>query len=286
MIDRRVPPILHHVWPGADPFPATRAPAARFHAWRASWLAHHPDWSLRFHRCGPTGHPRLDALLADPAYTVVVKADVLRWWVLWQTGGVYADTDVECTGPLGAPWRAMLHGFDVALAYEPQPWRLGPHGWRPGGASDLPELRVLSPALVAARPRAPTLARLVDALLDAVAEAGPRAANAEPHAHCGPLAVTERLAGDRAVFPVPAAYAYPEAGPPPPHGVCSTIHHWTGGGTFEGWTRVDRTGDGTRAARRPGAPAPPATKRFRTPEGLAAHVQMLAQRAAAKGGRP
>ncbi len=279
-----VPPILHHVWPGADPFPATRAPAARFHAWRASWLAHHPDWSLRFHRCGPTGHAGVDALLADPRYTVVVKADVLRWQVLWQTGGVYADTDVECAGPLGDVWRSFPFREDVAVAYEPAPWRLGPHGWRPGGAPALPGISVLSPALVAARPRAPAVGRLVDALVAGAALAGPRAANAEPHVHTGPLAVTDRLEGDPSVRLLAASLAYPEAGPAGP-GLCSTIHHWTGGGTFEGWTRVDRTGDGTAIARRAGASERPATRRFRTPEGLAAHLHLMATAAAAAKGR-
>ncbi len=56
-----IPKIIHHVWPGADPF------KAKYHEWRLSWMRHHPDWQFRFWR---GNEPTLDTLtrqaMADP----------------------------------------------------------------------------------------------------------------------------------------------------------------------------------------------------------------------------
>ena len=37
-----IPKIIHHVWPGDDPF------REKFHAWRESWMRLHPDWTFYF----------------------------------------------------------------------------------------------------------------------------------------------------------------------------------------------------------------------------------------------
>ena len=39
-----IPKIIHHVWPGADPF------KEKFHNFRNSWMKNHPDWTFYFWR--------------------------------------------------------------------------------------------------------------------------------------------------------------------------------------------------------------------------------------------
>ena len=90
-----IPKLIHHVWPGEDPF------RPELHRFRQSWMQHHPDWSFRFWRTdlgdGVSGEVR--ALLADPRYSVVVKSDVARFELLRVHGGIYVDSDLECLRP-------------------------------------------------------------------------------------------------------------------------------------------------------------------------------------------
>src|SRR5262249_39837280 len=70
-----IPRTIHHVWPGSDNF------RAELHGFRASFLRHHPDWSMHFWRTelGGEAFEEVRALLADPRYTVVAKSDVARF---------------------------------------------------------------------------------------------------------------------------------------------------------------------------------------------------------------
>lgn len=125
-----IPRILHHIWLGS-PFPA------RFHAFRASWLEHHPVKDgeyLLIEKChivilclisdpiypaskGWTHHvwtdvevaPLLDILWNKKAYLAAPnygqKADILRYELLQRHGGLYVDVDMECVRSLDG-----LHG--------------------------------------------------------------------------------------------------------------------------------------------------------------------------------
>lgn len=175
-----IPTILHHVWPGNDPF------RPELHAWRQGWLRHHPDWTMLFWRrellddetAETLGPDRLDAatlrrrtraVLAHPDLGVVVKSDVLRWYALAVFGGVYADTDMECLGPV-----------DDLLAT--------PEGAFAGLEMD----RVsLSPAFVGAAPDHPTAVAMLELALQAVEDrvatpAGLSEINLRPHQITGP----------------------------------------------------------------------------------------------------
>lgn len=91
-----IPKIIHHVWPGDDPF------KEKFHRFRRTWMQHHPDWTFYFWR--------LDNLPDDiktifnnipniSEYNVTVKSDILRLLVVNKFGGIYVDTDMECLKP-------------------------------------------------------------------------------------------------------------------------------------------------------------------------------------------
>jgi mannosyltransferase OCH1-like enzyme len=91
-----IPKIIHHVWPGSDPF------KEKFHNWRTSWMKHHPDWTFYFWRLDnlPTNiSPAVLEILKDSDYAITPKADVLRFEVVRIFGGIYVDTDFECLKP-------------------------------------------------------------------------------------------------------------------------------------------------------------------------------------------
>ena len=91
-----IPKIIHHVWPGDDPF------REKFHAWRESWMRLHPDWTFYFWRTSnlPENINSLARqILLDPSYSITPKSDVLRFEVLRIYGGIYVDTDMECLRP-------------------------------------------------------------------------------------------------------------------------------------------------------------------------------------------
>jgi hypothetical protein len=124
-----IPRIMHHIWLGS-PFPA------RFHAFRASWLEHHPTEDggcylmcalylpmymmlipTAFYPKGWTHFlwtdaevaPLLHRLRNKNAYMAASnygqKADILRYELLQRHGGVYVDVDMECVRSLDG-----LHG--------------------------------------------------------------------------------------------------------------------------------------------------------------------------------
>jgi hypothetical protein len=90
-----IPKVIHHVWPGSDPF------NPKFHEWRLSWMRHHPDWQFRFWRGNEaTLDTATRQAMADPQFSATPKSDMLRFAVLAIHGGLYVDTDFECLRPL------------------------------------------------------------------------------------------------------------------------------------------------------------------------------------------
>lgn len=101
----RIPKTLHLIWLGPKEFPSYSAAKAR------SWQAWHPDWTFKFWTdskervCPIEGMEKhlvseLDVALITPLYQKSTnwgeKADLLRYLILWQEGGLYIDHDVEC----------------------------------------------------------------------------------------------------------------------------------------------------------------------------------------------
>jgi mannosyltransferase OCH1-like enzyme len=217
-----IPRVIHHVWPGRDAF---RDP---FPKWRQSWIERHPDWTLSFWRTSrpdgePLGHALVDRVLADPAYSYVVRSDLLRWYLLAMHGGLYVDCDMECLRsfePLLAATRASSN--DCFFAPEPD------HG-------------VLSPALVGCSPHHPFAVMMFAAVAGSVEAAGP-ACNIDPTHKTGPYLMTEVLAeyqrhaaaagASAAVAVNPAHWYCPRPGEV---GKAYARHHFMGSNHNLGW---------------------------------------------------
>lgn len=88
-----IPKIIHHVWPGDDPF------KEKFHKFRFSWLEQHPDWTFYFWRLDNLPkkiNPEVREILLNKNFAITPKSDILRFEILRLYGGIYTDTDMEC----------------------------------------------------------------------------------------------------------------------------------------------------------------------------------------------
>lgn len=102
-----IPRVMHWIWLGPKPFPASSIPYLR------SWRAAHPDWTMKFwtdrgdapcplegmekHLISELTESRLWEKYAK-AQNWGEKSDLLRYEILLDEGGVYIDHDVECHG--------------------------------------------------------------------------------------------------------------------------------------------------------------------------------------------
>lgn len=209
-----IPPVIHHVWPGEDPF------RVELHRFRGSWLAHHPDWTLRFWRTDLgdiDGEVR--ALLADTRYSVVVKSDVARYELLRLYGGIYVDTDMECLRSFDD-----LRGAACFLGRETDEF--------------------VCPSVIGCEPGHPFITACAREAVVRAREAGPENANRAPNTITGPSLVTE-LARDRDDVAIhPPAFFYPigwwethRLHEPTPGAYAK---HWWAGTREHGWTRTQR----------------------------------------------
>lgn len=100
----RIPKVLHFIWLGPKDFPSRSIQNVK------SWIAKHPDWTVKFwtDRKRPLPHPSMQLMnvndfpflqLKDYFYDTSnygEKSDVLRYEILYQEGGIYIDHDVQC----------------------------------------------------------------------------------------------------------------------------------------------------------------------------------------------
>jgi hypothetical protein len=78
-----------------------------------SWVRHHPAWDVRIWRDGD-----LPALVHQEAFeqarSWAQKADIARYEILLEQGGVYLDTDMECLRSIDA----LLPGVEAFAGWE------------------------------------------------------------------------------------------------------------------------------------------------------------------------
>jgi inositol phosphorylceramide mannosyltransferase catalytic subunit len=103
----RIPKIIHQIWIG-DAVPD------EFLAFQLSWQRVHPDWEYHLW----TQHdiptmPLQNRTLIEQAKNPAEKADLFRYEILYQYGGVYVDMDFECLQPLDP--LNYLYDFYVGL---------------------------------------------------------------------------------------------------------------------------------------------------------------------------
>ncbi len=84
-----IPHRFHWIWLGDQPLPD------QYRAWMDGWLAIHPGWEHRLWT--DVNRPRLtNEDVFARATLPAQRADMLRYEVVLQFGGVYLDTDFEC----------------------------------------------------------------------------------------------------------------------------------------------------------------------------------------------
>lgn len=102
--EKKIPKLLHFIWVGPRNFPPKSIPYLR------SWIEKHPDWTVYFwtDRDRPLPHPamkRRDLLelkdsklfcYVDKTDNYAEKADLMRYEILFQEGGIYVDHDMKC----------------------------------------------------------------------------------------------------------------------------------------------------------------------------------------------
>ena len=211
-----IPKILHHVWPGQDPF------RAEFHGFREGWMRHHPDWTFMFWRGNEPfiNDARVSRVLNNADYSVIVKSDVLRLYVLVTMGGLYVDTDFEC-----------LRSFDDLLSTG---------GFHCGREVDT----VLCPSLMACAAGDSFGRAYLDAAIERLQLVGPTLANRRPDQVTGPRLLTE-LADSATITCHAREVFYPVYGferhrlSELPPSTAYARHHWHGS-TPTGWLGSQR----------------------------------------------
>ena len=107
-----VPRIIHQTWP------TTEVPS-RLTKWINSWIEHNPDWEYWF---WTNEDIQTFLTVRYPGYVDIFngydlsikRADAMRYFVLYEFGGVYVDMDMECLSPLDN-W---VHRFRCFLCEE------------------------------------------------------------------------------------------------------------------------------------------------------------------------
>src|SRR5436190_3000052 len=99
----RIPKIIHQIWLGSD------VPES-FIALQESWIEFHlgRDWCYKLWTDADVAQMVLyNQEFYDATDNYGVKADILRWEIVYAFGGIYADMDAEC-----------LRSFDELLSYD------------------------------------------------------------------------------------------------------------------------------------------------------------------------
>ena len=100
----KIPKVIHFIWLGPNPFPPESVENVR------SWLAHHPDWKVKFWTdrerlppchdmevCDANAFPFLFLRYCyEESKNMGEKSDILRFEILYQEGGIYVDHDANC----------------------------------------------------------------------------------------------------------------------------------------------------------------------------------------------
>ncbi len=89
----RIPKIIHQIWLGG------KLPE-RYKEIQKSWQEFHPDWEYRLWTDEDAKVFKMqNRKLFESATNFGEKADIFRYEILYQMGGLYVDTDFECLRP-------------------------------------------------------------------------------------------------------------------------------------------------------------------------------------------
>ncbi len=88
-----IPKIIHHTWIGDDPLPEAAQEMI------GKWRHHHSDWEMRLWTRDNLPPMQNQALYYSSRNTGH-RADVLRYELMYQFGGIYVDMDMDCQKPI------------------------------------------------------------------------------------------------------------------------------------------------------------------------------------------
>jgi hypothetical protein len=189
-----IPHVIHRVWLGDQEMPE------EFKEWGETWQRHHPEWEMRLWTDDNLPELRYpDAL--ERCRNHGEASDVLRSEILYQFGGVYVDTDVECRRSI-----EELIADAKAFAAWVRPGRIGS-------------------AVLGAEPEHPAIERLLTEMKDRVGQMD------QIEATVGLLTEVLSEADDVTLFGPETFYPYHPRHAPADQGEsfedAYAIHHWS-----------------------------------------------------------
>lgn len=142
----KIPKIIHQIWIGNRDIPNQLKP------YQESWLTHHPDWEYKLWTNKDLEsyvflNKDLERLFLGPL-TLGERVDILRYDILYQYGGVYADLDCVCL----QPFDVFAHSYDFVVGIS-----------HPLFARQSPAI-MLQNCLMAAKPNHPVIAKIADSM--------------------------------------------------------------------------------------------------------------------------
>ena len=84
-----IPRMFHRIWIGNRPLPTD------FEGFGQTWLQHHPGWTLHTWTDEHL-HRALNRNAIERSVATSGKANIMRYEILLNCGGIYIDTDFEC----------------------------------------------------------------------------------------------------------------------------------------------------------------------------------------------
>lgn len=205
-----IPKIFHRIWIGTTPIPA------EFAGYGATWLQHHPGWELREYSEAAltTRYPDLVSKCREFRYA----ANIYRYELLLQHGGVYIDMDFECRKNIE---ELLLDSDFVAAAQR----------------GDMRAPDALNNAFIACTPGNAVMQRIVDAIPRAYEE-GMKRPGWFGRSHFGPSLFTKIVLKSGAKI-LPSKLFYPYSSDElhlrnDPFPDAYAVHHWDACTRFRG----------------------------------------------------
>lgn len=127
---KQIPKVIHVIWIGPKEFPPKSIQNI------ASWIEHHSDWEIKFwtdQKGRPLPHEKMTRCMVESLHHPILKnflektqnygekADLLRYVILLQEGGIYIDHDVNCL----KSFDALNNSFDFYTFLEPPHFKPG-----------------------------------------------------------------------------------------------------------------------------------------------------------------
>lgn len=185
----RIPKIIHQIWLGS------KVPKC-YLAWRKSWQKFHPGWIYILWTDKEVNNLKLyNQDYFNKARNFGEKANVLRYELLYQFGGVYADIDFECL----KSFDVFHHSFDFYTGIAPLDCNIA----------------YLNNAIIGSIPGHPILKHCIETIADDMCiEKEIRARTRVTNACTGPIHFTKSFYqvakdNDDCVIALPSAMLYP-----------------------------------------------------------------------------